>query len=507
LVVADLLKMLRSGELDTEGLTSDQVQELIGEMAEEARSWVPLCPNFPELKGVSCEAVEAYREEKRKRQEWCGPIYGIAADRMKQQMDLPLEILKMEYEAEVEGKDIKRKKGESAIDAWIRREIGFNIEISPSRSPEVHWPDRETEDKMIEAGWPQDGVPESAYANLKAMMIHRLDPVFRELRNEVDEARRQGVTCHLGMSITGGDPRMAYLGDRYDSMETGLLELKKDLYDRDYFNNLKVFTRDDLYDVAVELGKQLSGGYDLIAETYRYWLMERTWPRPMEAVQKARPEMLRRWMSNDEDWQSVGRHSSNHIREKFVKEHGIDDVLSDPHTVFVTTPRGGFEFLSVFAYANDLKKSQLPTEILTTWEMEVVNVMEGGKPGWEVPMNEIFGYTWLGDVSMPVKRVVIVDDIIESGDQQYRTRNALRERMGPDVEVLNVVACGRRWPHATEYNRMFWNPEVKDYVECRPDVPGEYASPCEEGLVNVFQFAKYGYEILELKDWRERMDA
>lgn len=39
------------------------------------------------------------------------------------------------------------------------------------------------------------------------------------------------------------------------------------------------------------------------------------------------------------------------------------DALHSPHTIFVTTPRGGHEVLSIFAYTNDLKKEQLPSHI------------------------------------------------------------------------------------------------------------------------------------------------
>jgi len=506
--------MARAGQVDTKDLTDDQVEELVGEMALEARAWVPLCPSFPELKGVTCEAVEGYREGKLNRSETCGPIYSIAAARMAQQMELPLETLKMEYASvpEVDMWESKRRGDEPMIDTWIRSEIESNVEISPTRTAGYYsyftYDNPAGERKIIDAGWPQDGVGEEAYENLKAMMIHRLDPVFRELKDDAWRARGQGINCHLGMDITGGDPRMAYLASRYNDMATGLLQLKVDLYDRDYFNNVKVFTRDDLYDVAVELGKQLSGGYDLIAETYRQWKIAQRWgASDIAPLEGASAEMLRRWMGVDEEWQRTGRSSSLRYRSEFVEKHGVDDILADPHTIFITTPRGGFEFLSIFSYANNLGKARLPTDVVSTWELAVEDILEGGKPGWEVPVNEYFGYTWLGDASMPIHRIVIVDDIVESGDQQQRTRQAVRERFGPDIEVLSIAACGRRWPHPNEYNRMFWNETEREYVECSPDVSGEYAAPCEEGLVNVFSQARYGHEVLELQDWRDRMDA
>ena len=35
----------------------DLIQECIGELAEEDRSWVPMCPEYPNLKGVTCEDI------------------------------------------------------------------------------------------------------------------------------------------------------------------------------------------------------------------------------------------------------------------------------------------------------------------------------------------------------------------------------------------------------------------------------------------------------------------
>lgn len=44
-------------------------------------------------------------------------------------------------------------------------------------------------------------------------------------------------------------------------------------------------------------------------------------------------------------------------------EEKYPDALHSPHSIFITTPRGGHEVLSIFAYANDLKKEQIPSHI------------------------------------------------------------------------------------------------------------------------------------------------
>lgn len=44
-------------------------------------------------------------------------------------------------------------------------------------------------------------------------------------------------------------------------------------------------------------------------------------------------------------------------------EEKYPDDLHSPHSIFVTTPRGGHEVLSIFAYTNNLKKEQIPSHI------------------------------------------------------------------------------------------------------------------------------------------------
>ena len=51
-------------------------------------------------------------------------------------------------------------------------------------------------------------------------------------------------------------------------------------------------------------------------------------------------------------------------------EEKYPEKLHSDHSIFVTTPRGGHEVLSIFAYTNDLKKEQIPSYFLNITDFE-----------------------------------------------------------------------------------------------------------------------------------------
>lgn len=134
-------------------------------------------------------------------------------------------------------------------------------------------------------------------------------------------------------------------------------------------------------------------------------------------------------------------------------ENDTPGILKDPSTIFVTTPRGGHEMLSIFTYANDISKEQIPSDI--QWSHvahEGHNAMhehEYRKDPHKPPVNnntkyftEIYGIDWMEDVSEPIKNIFIVDDIIASGDQIHKTATTL-EKMFPDANINSITLCKR----------------------------------------------------------------
>jgi hypothetical protein len=159
-------------------------------------------------------------------------------------------------------------------------------------------------------------------------------------------------------------------------------------------------------------------------------------------------------------------------------EEDMPGTLHDPSTIFVTTPRGGHEMLSMFAYANDIKKENVPSDI--TWEHIVreeekygtgiieekhIRKKHVGIAPEDVFHTKIFGKTWLGNKSDNVKQIFIVDDIIASAMQVKRTNDELRE-MFPDAEIYSVVLCKREDVNiAKDDPNPSYNPIEKCYYD------------------------------------------
>lgn len=165
-------------------------------------------------------------------------------------------------------------------------------------------------------------------------------------------------------------------------------------------------------------------------------------------------------------------------------------ILHDRSTIFVTTPRGGYEMLSTFAYANDIKdKGQIPSDII--WShlecdgYDAVHEHEYRTNPHKTILDEdatyfteIYGKDWMDHVSEPVENIFIVDDIIASGDQVHRTVKDLR-RMFPDASINSVTLCKR------DNTSPALPSEVNKYYTDTPTIGiNEFTSLREEGEID-----------------------
>ena len=142
-------------------------------------------------------------------------------------------------------------------------------------------------------------------------------------------------------------------------------------------------------------------------------------------------------------------------------ESDTPGILKDPSTIFVTTPRGGHEMLSIFAYANDIDKEQIPSDI--TWEFNIEpdvrdeyrtrTITEDSIRDKEVSFEmidmgdaDMFGRDWMEHTSNAVRNIFIVDDIIASGQQVQKTAATL-EDMFPNANINSVTLCKRDETH------------------------------------------------------------
>jgi len=112
-----------------------------------------------------------------------------------------------------------------------------------------------------------------------------------------------------------------------------------------------------------------------------------------------------------------------------IEEVENRDRVGSDETIYVTSPRGGHEFLSIYSYANKLDKGNIPSDILHTGE----RTFNHNYPKLE-KHNSPMGLTYIGNRSGKVKRVVVLDDVVGSGQQKQEFYNILRTKF-PDAQL------------------------------------------------------------------------
>lgn len=152
-------------------------------------------------------------------------------------------------------------------------------------------------------------------------------------------------------------------------------------------------------------------------------------------------------------------------------EKKYPEKLHSPHSIFVTTPRGGHEVLSIFAYTNDLKKEQIPSHIRNISEKEQKRIKEAIKHDEPEFLFSIIGETrteyikeaykhtqegnlpiipdiWLDTMSNyfrnKIETVFIIDDIIASGEQMLQALSNIQDFFSAKVEIIPIVLVDRK---------------------------------------------------------------
>lgn len=386
----------------------------------EPHSWVPLCPDYPNLKGKTCEEIQRFKEPFAK-------------------------VLKQAEEIDVKRQKLRKERDSLAIqegglqdkinEVWETSMKGFGASTMQTLGREV-------------PGWDE---AHGEYLDKIRPLKNKQGDIrvrLRELQSEIDTLSAQYRDIAYVLPVRVSD-----------------LENARDLIDWDYLKYVKVLDREEVYAIAERLGGE------------------------------------------------------------------VDRLYGREGSIFVTTPRGGYEFLSIFAYANGLSKELIPSDIREDVVRDVEEVsfatikdwFKGSKPervvywldqverylgkkdrdlgkaedyivrvtkliedsglfriengladlgvlgsrevapnlAWrpiggynrltlndyvltiEVLEKSKRGHTWLGGRSDKIERVFVVDDIIASGAQMYDTDQEIKAEFGSNVEVIPVVIAAR----------------------------------------------------------------
>jgi len=518
-----VLEDYERGFVRTDELEEPQVSQLIGEMAERAQAWIPLCPQYPNLKGVTCEPIEDLIEAIDRAHYDCTPLRLEYADRLEKVLEgRDIEELKVFMENQSQTfKDWWHTFKLYTLDKYDDDEVPYyytSLLEGHYKTSSVEWPAdlkkdwkkmRPIDHYLIQAyNHAPEIIPEfySPTYNpdfVRYYMVVALDDQLRALQDRASTMRFMDAPCLVGFNMRGGDPRLQALDSQIREECESQTEAWKDFNERDLLHAVKVFERDELYDLARELGNKLTGGIDLELSLYKKWLRSNYSTNVLEQGDAA----VRRAMLTDARWRQQKQNSNfDSDLHRHAQDLGVKDLLHDKSTIFVTTPRGGYEFLSIFMYANDIDKAQVPafyTELTEFDSYPGAADIEGELEGWMV------GTTWLNNRSHPIKTVVIIDDVVESGEQQSHAHKNLRTFFGNKVDVITITACGRRIPELIFYNKLY-NPETNEWHDFDPTDEGNMPIPIEDAekpWVNIFDQAIYGFEMLDLENWRKAQDA
>ena len=203
----------------------------------------------------------------------------------------------------------------------------------------------------------------------------------------------------------------------------------------DYLRSVKTLDRKDVYDISLELGEKLAGR---LSATF---------------AQRRR------------------------INSKEHKE----EVLSQSDVVYVTTPRGGHEVLSTFAYANGIEKAMNPASFPSDWQTSDELYETVGAVTDTDNYKEVFPMTWLGKAGYgktEINHVVFIDDIVASAQQATEAHNYITKffkQHGMNPEIHLVAIAGRRADRYQEYKSEFFDnalygielDNLNDWNHCR----------------------------------------
>ena len=125
---------------------------------------------------------------------------------------------------------------------------------------------------------------------------------------------------------------------------------------------------------------------------------------------------------NQDDIREVSKKTVNEFEKIMYKKYSADNKnpYTQESTIFITSPRGGFDILSDFGYANKLLKKNFPYD-LERYEFTSVPTLK----------SESLPY---GTSIYDVNDIVFIDDIYMSGEQCDRVFDHLNDK----IRELNI---------------------------------------------------------------------
>ncbi|KKN63151.1 hypothetical protein LCGC14_0504840 [marine sediment metagenome] len=409
------------GNLSTQTTSKrDDLEEYIGEQALKKQAWINLDPRFPNTKGVQKEQIDSAIESLENLDGfisvWREDEYFEPMEMSIEQSTLNREILderkqlaenyisRIKFYDRDELFDISKDLHERFKDEAKENEI--TKESKKKRNMMKTARERMSFGQLSEESYESDN-PEDKEIVFKLSQREGFNRVFRSGYKELSTDQRDGITSYWDVSYPDFKENLAnHLGLEGLTSQFG-----------EFLDETVHFPENmEFYEFNIRDDPRANKPTERTLDDYNQVIAE-----VQEAI-----ERFDIWVTGD------------FARFKQLSETGS--------TIFVTSPRGGHEFLSIYSYANGLLKDLIPSDIVSKGE-EYSSLSTSWKPK-KSELN-LRGITWLGNESNEIARVVVLDDIIASGEQKRKYYNTLRLKF-PKIPLYYISVMARRSGYRNE---------------------------------------------------------
>lgn len=389
---------------DPDTCRRNALEEVLGELAVAEHDWIPLCPEFPNLKGATCaeidEALPGYGcvSNRTKHPEWCVLVKDLAENTSS------MYLLEHYYHCYSEEKDVNFRVEMAGITEEKCREMLEDPDIDCKCVPhkgDVDSASLKCREPCTKLSWQDAWTVQKYIEKLREAGKKQVEWL------EGQEAIASGwypVTDENLMNRLIDDVAAEQVGYNQDYPLHGRPEHEE------YLRSVKCFSRDEMFVAFKSLGDSiryqlnpLTRDWDLHSPQQRRKLMDELHGHlrvPYKGVFEPREGVpdgdygdaaMMSLLLNGEAYEKNLAQMDSYTRETLLRLgrmhplaqerwdiYSDGDPLKDKEgTVFITTPRGGLEMLGIFAYANNMPKHKFPGDFYTP--MQEQNVVKLAK--------------------------------------------------------------------------------------------------------------------------------
>ncbi len=387
---------------DPELCRRNALDEVLGEIAVQEHDWIPLCPDFPNLKGATCEEIEAElptsgcEGSRLFHPEWCELVKLLGDDAsgrylLEHYWHCYSDMKNANYRTEMAG--ITMEKCKEMLEVT---EVECECIEHKGTADRASLKCREPCTKLE---WPEAWEVEKYIGKMRAAGEKQ-----REWYNEVDviSGKWAKVDDELLVNHLVDDVATEQVGYNQEHPLHGRTEHEE------YLRDVKCFSRDEMFVAYKSLGDSiryqlnpLTRDWDLHSPSQRQKHMDELWAHlrsfhegfwePREEVPDGdygdaatmhRLLEAKLYEMDLADMDAVQRETLLRLGRLDPLAQDRWDVYSDGDplkdkegSVFITTPRGGLEMLGIFAYANNMPKHKFPGDFFTPlYEQNIVKL-------------------------------------------------------------------------------------------------------------------------------------